>query len=215
MKYNVKQFLLYFSCGIVFVEAIALVLRLFVQPINIILCLIFLIPILTMVACLVLKNKNFIIWFCVLAINIIGFMSFSMSKSFIEYRSFEAYSMWAIIFFIFSIILAIFLPNLKRNYFLGIRTEDTCRYSEVWKRTHKQISYNIIFFLPAQFSLIFFLQDGLKFVLCCLCLLLPLYSGVIYARIITGPYIKREEQELKEQIQKEEVGYYNRNKYIK
>lgn len=88
---------------------------------------------------------------------------------------------------IFFVVLGVFMPKIKRNYFVGIKTPWTLQSDEVWIKTHKFAGKTMVIggiltfftiFLPSTTAFGFFITIML------VSALLPvLYSYLIYRRL--------------------------------
>ena len=100
--------------------------------------------------------------------------------------------------------------NAKTEQTFGIRIAATIDYQEIWPIVHSFYSIATTGFLPAQFMLIFYLRGWIRFLLCVVFVILPIIIAVTYANVIVKPYEKRADDELKEQLYREQFPMYKK-----
>lgn len=124
--------------------------------------------------------------------------------------AFNEFSVTACIFLIVNTIFCIVSPHTKPNVFFGIRTLNSSENPVIWSKVHHIYSLIASFFELPLFLLIFYVSGVLKFILCIICLLASVILALILGELSTAKMIKqlhqKEEDELNEQIRKEE-GY--------
>lgn len=180
---------------------------------TILLVLFMVLPIILISICLHLRKSNNIqvLELFIGLTFLICSVLFWTDDIFRTYVIIDEYSITALVFLIINIIFALVLPRTKPNSALGLRNQMTRSHPDIWKRTHRFMSYLITASWIPLFLLIFYLNGGIGFLLSLLLVLFPSVIGGIYSGIIGGNYLKsedeRDKEALREQIEKEESGY--------
>lgn len=158
---------------------------------------------------LLIRRLNFWIFCGLWIFNILGLIVFFSSGVLRIFIWFDRFSFTAATFFVISLIFAICSRRTQKpSETFGIRIAATIDYPEIWPIVHSFYSILITGFLPAQFMLIFYLRGGIRFFLCVVLIILPIIIAVIYANVIVKPYEKKAEDELREQIEREQFPMY-------
>lgn len=142
--------------------------------------------------------------------NFISIGAFYFTQDAVKNFTFNEYSITACVFLILNTIFCVAFPRTEPNPFFGVRTEVTTESPAIWSKVHQVCSLVACFFEIPLFLLICFVPGVLKFILCIICLLGSVLLGAVIGHIAVAKEIKeryqQEQQELKEQLRREE-GY--------
>ena len=142
--------------------------------------------------------------------NFISIVAFFFTQDAVKNFTFNEYSITACVFLILNTIFCVAFPRTEPNPFFGVRTEVATESPAIWSKVHQVCSLVACFFEIPLFLLICFVPGVLKFILCIICLLGSVLLGAVIGHIAVAKEIKecyqQEQQELKEQLRREE-GY--------